>query len=540
MADIERMKRALVNADKAGDTEAAKAIAKALRAAMREGDAQAPESEASQALRGKLSEFTQNPARGQYETMPEWKKAATAAADVVDIGVDGLTMGLGNRAAAALRAPFTDQSYSEELANMRAQTGAARNRAGSAGIAADIAGSVVVPGALAKRGITMIGRGGTAAMTGAKGVAARAGLAAGEGAAYGTAQAAGRGEDIGDGAIFGAVGGGAGSVAADVLGGLVRGGSAAYNKLTGKNKPIPDMPGLRDAAKKAYDQADNAGVIIKPEPMKNLYAQVEADLADFGYDPELQGRIMVVLKRLKSAGDGNITLKGLDTIRKIANNARVSQDPSEGKLGSMIINRIDDFIDGMNPQDILTGNGNAGASALKEARSLWQRVSKNEKLFNAVEQAKNRAATSGSGGNVENATRQNVRKLFEKGSGWTPDERVAMQEIMYGSPGQNTLRLLGKLSPGGNGLMAALGIGGTMANPAIGGVMLSGMGAKALADRGVRKSVEALDELIRSGGSKEALSAFKGTLKSLSQSQRETIVRVMMNAPGALARQPSQ
>lgn len=545
MADIEKMKRALVNADAAGDVEAATAIARALKSAMAQGGgseplANAEPSEAFQSGLARLSEATQNPIKGQFNALPTWQKPIVAAADILDIGMDGLTFGLGNRAAAAIRAPFTDQSYSEELERNRAQTNAARQRAGSAGLAADIGGSMVVPMAAARSGATLLGRAGTATMTGAKGVGARAGLAATEGAAYGAAQAAGRGEDVGQGAAFGAVGGGLGSAAGDAISAGVGKASSVINKVTGKTRPIPELPKLREAAKAAYDKADEAGVIIRPEPMQRLNAQIQEDLAEFGFDPVLQPRIKPVLDRLQAAGEGNITLKGIDTIRKVANNARISQDPSERKLGWMLISRIDDFVDGVKPADVLSGNPGKGALALSEARSLWRRIAKNEEMMTAVRKAELRAGSTGSGGNTENAIRQNLRRIVERGKGWTTDEMDALEEIVMGTPTQNVMRLAGKLSPSGNGLMAALGVGGAMVNPLLGVASLGGMGAKAIADKGVTRGVNALDELIRAGGTKETLQSFKGAIASLSQSQRQTLIRAAFGTPGAIARQPSQ
>lgn len=487
-----------------------------------------------------IQEAKQSRIRQEYEDLPTWQKPIVAASDIADIGMEGLTFGMGNRLAAGLRAPFTDKTYDEELQAMRDKTNEARIRAGSAGVAADVLGSVAVPMAAAGRGATLMGRLGTGTMTGAKGVAGRASLAAAEGAGYGAAQAAGRGEDIEQGAMFGLLGGGGGSVAADALGAGVQAASRGLNRVMGKVKPIPELTGLREAANKAYQAADDAGVIIKPEPMRRLNDQIRTDLAEFGYDPALQARIKPVLDRLQSAEQGNITLKGIDTIRRVANNARMSQAADERKLGNMIVSRIDDFIGSVRPDDVLTGDAVKGASALSQARGLWRRIAKNEELATAVRKAELRAGSTGSGGNTENAIRQNLRRIVEKGKGWTPDEMKALEEIVMGSPTQNALRLAGKLSPSGNGLMAALGIGGTMVNPAIGALSLGGMGAKAIADRGVQRGVAALDELIRSGGTKESLAAFKGAVKTLSRSQRELLIRLLFGAPAVSARQPSQ
>jgi hypothetical protein len=499
--------------------------------------AQEPQGQVPQDLLAELSAMTQNPTKAIYDQRPGWQKPIIAAGDIANIMGDAATFGYGDKAAAAGRAMFTDKSYDEELEGMRTSTDASRARAGSAGLAADVVGSLAIPGAAASRGATMAGRLGTGAMTGAKGVGARAVLLGAEGAGYGALSAAGHDQDIGTGALYGAGGGALGSAAGDAVSSVV---SKVRNPFKTKTA-TPDLSTLKQSAKDAYDAAEQAGVIIKPAGLQQLSADVKADLADFGFHPDLQPRVAVVLKEIDRLGQGNTTLKGVDVLRRIADGARKSLDPSEKALGNKIINKIDDFVDNLRPADVVAGDPLKGAGALKQARSLWTRVSKNERLIEAVEKAELRAASTGSGGNVENATRQNIRKLLEKGRGFTGDEKAAMEEIIKGSPGQNILRLAGKLSPSGNGLMAALGVGGAMANPMIGVASLGGMGAKFLADQGVMRGVKALDELIRSGGDAAALKAAKGTFAQLTQAQRSVIARLFMGSGlAASARQPAQ
>lgn len=498
---------------------------------------QQPESQESKDLRAELSAMTQNPTKALYDQRPGWQKPLIAAGDIANIMGDAVTFGFGDKAAAAGRSVFTDKSYDEELAALRASTDASRIRAGSAGLAADVVGSLAIPGAAASRGATMAGRLGTGAMTGAKGVGARAVLLGAEGAGYGALSAAGHDQDIGHGAAFGLAGGALGSAAGDAVSSVV---SKVRNPFKTATK-TPDLYALKQSAHDAYDVAEQAGVIIKPTGLQQLSSDVKTDLANFGFHPDLQPRVAVVLKELDRLGQGNTTLKGVDVLRRIADGARKSLDPSEKALGNKIINKIDDFVENLKPSDVMAGNAMQGAGALKQARSLWSRVSKNERLLEAVEKAELRAASTGSGGNVENAIRQNVRKLLEKGRGFTGDEKAAMEEIIKGSPGQNILRLAGKLSPSGNGLMAALGIGGAMANPLIGVASLGGMGAKFLADKGVMSGVKALDELIRSGGNAASLKAAQGTFAKLTQAQRNVIARLFMGSGiTASTRQPTE
>jgi hypothetical protein len=163
---------------------------------------------------------------------------------------------------------------------------------------------------------------------------------------------------------------------------------------------------------------------------------------------------------------------------------------------------------------------------------MWTRVKKNERFMDAVNSAKLQAESTHSGGNVENRTRQLLRPMIDpkvksRPKNWTPDEAAAIKGIVSGSLGQNTLRLLGKIAPQGNGLNLLLHLGGASAT---GGATLplaaGGMMAKYAADRGVRQAVQQLDELIRVGGSMKDLQAAQASLRSLSQAQREAVARV--------------
>ena len=74
-----------------------------------------------------------------------------------------------------------------------------------------------------------------------------------------------------------------------------------------------------------------------------------------------------------------------------------------------------------------------------------------------------------------------------------------MEKVVKQGKGEEMLRLIGKLSPSGNGLMAALGIGGTAANPILGAIPLTGMAAKAIADGRTLKKAATLRANIASG-----------------------------------------
>jgi len=384
------------------------------------------------------------------------------------------------------------QGYDRALAKNRQLEANARAENPIATTVGDVAGGLMTANALAKGGLTMLGN---AAPT-VRSMALRGGA---EGALYGAAYGAGAGEGgldrLKEAAKGAAVGG--------ALGGVVGAGSGALASRAARNA-VASNDDLRTAASQAYQRADDAGVIFTPEGMQRLNQDVQTTLADFGYHPQLQPRVGVVLGELERLGTGNVTLKGVDQLRRIANAARMSADPSEQTLGRKLIDHIDDFVVSARPGEVLAGDQAAGSAAIREGRQLWGAVRKSEMLDDALGKADLRAASTGSGGNLDNATRQNVRRLLDNPrtrAGFTPDEVAALESVVRGTPTQNSLRLLGKLSPSGNGLMAAMNAG---AAGATGGLSLPVTGAAAAAkfaaDRMTGASADFASSVIRNLG----------------------------------------
>lgn len=454
----------------------------------------APESQQSQDMRQELSGMSNMLGDAQIESLPQARYDALSpggkamavargagrmADDFVRGTADMLTFGLADEFAAKA-GDLTGiggeaGNYEQNLADQRQRD----SEGGVPRFAGQMAGAVMMPGAAAKTTVGAMRQG--ALMGGAYG------FGSGEGGALE------RAKSMGGGAI---VGGAAGAA--------VRGAANAIERrLAGK--VIPSAEELGRYASAAYRAADDAGVIIKPQSTQRLTAAIKNDLAEFGYDPGLQSGISVVLNRLDNLQDQNVTLKGMDIIRRLAREAGNSagDNGSQRALSKKIIDKIDDFISDLKPADVLAGNAKEAGNHMFRARSIWTRMKKAETLDNALTKAERRAASTGSGGNADNAMRQNVRALLDNprtSRGMSAAERKAAERVVRGTPVQNTLRLAGKLSPAGNGLMAGLGVGGAMVNPAYGIPSLVGLGAKAAADRMTVRNVEKLSQLIRSGG----------------------------------------
>jgi len=382
------------------------------------------------------------------------------------------------------RAYDRNMQVEEELQNRREE----RSPIGS--VAGAVAGGLGAAGPLMQGGATFL--------QGAKAtLPSLMGRGAAEGAAYGAAYGAGEGRGMAErshNALFGA---GTGAAVGTAGGAVARIGAGRAAK-----EATPSLDNLRRVGDQAYKRADEAGVAFTPNAVARLKTGIEGKLVELGYDPALHPGANAVVKRIEGLVGQNVTLKGLDSLRRVASNGFQPGNKANNKAVNEIIDSIDDLIANPSAQDVLMGDAQAGAKALQQARTVWSRLSKAERLSGAIERAELRAASTGSGGNADNAIRQNARRLLESGRGWSKEEKAALQAIVKGTPAQNALRLLGKLSPSGNGLMAALGIGGTMVNPLVGLASLGGLGAKAAADAMTKGNVAALDAIIRSGGRK--------------------------------------
>ena len=450
------------------------------------------------------------PAAPQAGPSPE--DAGPGALGASTIGVrQGLTFNFGDELMAALTTPIElgigawtgrdagmgvadriGAAYSRGLEQERALQKQAQDQNPVAYGAGSVAGGLTTSGQLLKGGATLLKGGG--------GAASMIGRGAAEGALYGAAAGAGEGEGFDnrfDRAVSGAlVGGGTGAA-------LGTAGAA----LAGRNAraAVPAVEDLAAAKTAAYAAADNAGVVFTPAAADRLNQRVARAMTDIGFDPALQPGATVALRRIQDSAGKNLTLSEVDTLRKVAGNGFVPGNKSNNLAVSKIIEAIDDVVANPRTADILTGNATDAARALKEARGLAAREAKSSKLADALYAAEVRTGATGSGGNVDNASRQRVASLLldkKRSRGFSTDERKALETVVKGTPVQNIARLIGKVAPTGNGLNlllqggAAYGSGGATIPFAI-----AGSAAKKFADTATSRNIAIADALIRSGGS---------------------------------------
>jgi hypothetical protein len=296
---------------------------------------------------------------------------------------------------------------------------------------------------------------------------------------------------------------------AALTGGLIGGatGGALGGALGGKRIPKPPKPkavpnadDLRVQTRAAYTAADDAGVTYAPEALDDLADRITAKVGEFRINPARHPKAASMLEDINGLRGEPMTLTQLDQLRQIVRrDVANAPDEAERFFGQKMIDEIDDFIAG-SPK-VNAGSADDAASLISNARDLNTRFRKVESVEEATGRAVRRAGSTGSGGNEDNAIRQNIRALREKTRNLSPEEIAAMDDIIMGTKGQNALRLVGKLSPQGSGLMAAGNLGAAAVAGPLGAVPgAAGMVSKFAADRITRQKVDDLLRLMAQGG----------------------------------------
>jgi len=283
----------------------------------------------------------------------------------------------------------------------------------------------------------------------------------------------------------------------------------------------PTIDGLKTAARQVYKEIDDLGAVIDSSRVDRLGRELRSLASKEGFDADIQPKVNTVLKRFSNVSDTDLSVTELDTLRKVARNASASIDPSEKRLGSLIVNKIDDTMDGLTAQDFKRGGGDVGAK-FRDARQLWQRAKKSELIEDAFDRARLQAT------GFENGIRTQFRQMLnnkKKMAGFSQEEKDAMREVVQGTGLQNVAKMLGRFGfsegQASNMLMGSLGVAGGAAAFGTGGavaVPLIGQVSRNLAQKLTRNSAELTNTVVRAG--KNAENVAKAYIKAVPAKER--------------------
>lgn len=399
------------------------------------------------------------------------------AANFLNTAGESMTLGLvGDEAAAGLDAAMGRGTYDERLDARRSQERQFREDNPYVAFAADVAGGIAAPGVGAAN---FIARGATTAGRLRRGAAAGAAAGGTYGFMEGEGGVADRATNAGVTAGLGGFFGAAAPAAPAVLNAAGRG----LQRLWTKAAERPTVGILKAVKNQAYRAVEEANEVFGGDDMTALAARVR-DIADndVSYVPGEDTAVDAAIRSIVRREGQDTTLSQLDTIRQ-GLWRRVTAKPDQVQIYDLI-ESIDDVI-----------NTRASTSELMTAaRQANRQYSQSDLLDRAFQRARDQAESTGSGGNVANLYRQAVTRIINnpRQARFFDDAQIAvMRSFLSDSRSQRAMRLIGKMSPSGNGLMLMLQtLGGVATSGATVPLAVAGAGAKNMADRGVMQGAE--------------------------------------------------
>lgn len=437
---------------------------------------------------------------------PPAQERGGSARDMVETGVGGFIEGIpivgpvirrgAEMAAAATDAAFSDRTYDENMRFIDEDRARLKEAHPVIDTASQIAGGVAGMAPAVAAAPAVFGATGSS-------ILARTGAGLVSGAVVGGADSAVRsgGDPLatGIGAVAGAVTGGAAPKVGQLIG---KGAQAIANR--GADRAVaraaegaPSSQFLKEQSSQLYSRARDAGLVVKPEAFDQFAGKLAADLKRAGaaasIHPKTAGFVQEVMDRLGRSQ----SLDDIDALRQLAGDVAGSPDAAERRLGSIIKDGIDDWMERLSPAAVEAGDRSA-VGLIRDARNLWGQARRGEVIDKIIRDAEQSAT------GFEAGLRNGFRALSKNDKalrGFSEVEKRAIRAVAAGTPTERVLRLLGKTAP--TGIVsaalstalgsAALGPGGAIALPAAGYV------AKKGADRLTRRAAERAGGIVRMG-----------------------------------------
>lgn len=307
--------------------------------------------------------------------------------------------------------------------------------------------------------------------------------------------------------------------------------------LRGKAKaPTPTADELKAAGGSGIQQARSMPVDFDPAAIGKWADEQWATLSRDGYSPRNAPKVFEELDALKRQmgaippASGGIMPSGtlperpvvgfdnVVTMRQTFQKHAQSSDPTESGAASRVINALDGFLSSPPRGAVLAGPVEDAARVYAQGRGNYAAGKRSDMLSSREANAESQAAAANSGQNIGNATRQRVRELTKQNdngdtkadlSGFDPSEVDRLEQIVQGTPMQNSTRYVGNLLGGGGGLGAALtglaaggaglasGAGGATASALTAAPVFIGAASRSISNGLTQRALRAADEAVR-------------------------------------------
>lgn len=297
--------------------------------------------------------------------------------------------------------------------------------------------------------------------------------AVGIGGATGAVDAFNRGEGGFQNRAEDAVAGGAGAALFTLPLAMVgRGISKGFDAFARNAAERPSSNAFKAAKNAAYRAVDNSGEVFSGAETKQLADDAAIALQSGFFNAAADPQTAAALNVLQTQAGKDTPLTELDKIRQVL---WTRYNRGEEPLILDMIGQIDDLIE-----------TKAGASdlmrAARDANSTYRRV---EMLEHVFKKAELQTDSTGSGGNILNKYRQAITAIItdpKKAKWFSPEQLGVMETFVRGNQTENTLRRIGKMAPGGNGLMTYLNFYAATLDPTLIAATAAAQAAKTGAD----------------------------------------------------------
>lgn len=271
---------------------------------------------------------------------------------------------------------------------------------------------------------------------------------------------------------------------------------------TASKRAVPTVDELKASYVAAKESPEVAAVSIKPEATARTADTITAELGKEWLDPNLAPKTYKVLDKLMAAPDGSTTtMANVDSARRLL--GRIAGGGDEDAAAAQMAKKgLDNWLTKMKPDEALAGDVQKAQGIMHGGRADYAAAKISEALDKKITNAELRTGATHSGGNLQNALRQNVVSFLnsDEAKALSTTERAALEAFTKGTFTQNSLRRASKVLGGGGGLgMYVSGAGGFalggvpgLALPAV-GFALNKIGS-ALTSR----QAEKLSEMLRS------------------------------------------
>jgi hypothetical protein len=209
-----------------------------------------------------------------------------------------------------------------------------------------------------------------------------------------------------------------------------------------KREPVPSAENLMARSKANYEILDKSSLQFNKSDFNQRMGLLPAHLEiTEGYTPNTYPKVDAAFVRLQADRPKNVA--EIQGIRKAIGNAASSTDPSERRMGRILLDDFDNYI--LNaPSSAIVSGDKAALDAWKAARADYSKMKKAELIEDIVLRAEvSQGGKEASIAQGLSALAKNEKKMRF----FTPDEQEAIRDAAKGGTLQSMLRTVGKFTP---------------------------------------------------------------------------------------------